>query len=100
MAKKVTQKPAKSGQVKKKQPNYDYDCSYNFSIYQIAKDYKFVVIHPGDLDLNGAIMIRNKKSLVAYLEECAVYGKKVLQIFEGAAILDSQVSASVKKRKP
>lgn len=46
-----------------------FDCSYKFEDFEEAKKYKYVVITYGDLDLNGAFMLRSKKDLNAYLKE-------------------------------
>jgi len=51
-----------------------YDCSYDFDNEKLRKKYKFVVIKEGDLDINGAIMLKDKKSLKNYLKEIEQYG--------------------------
>ena len=44
-----------------------YDCSYDFNNPGIRKKYKYIVIKKGDLDLNGAMMLKGKRDIAAYL---------------------------------
>lgn len=89
-------KPVVSRRLREAKPVYD--CSFKFDDYNEAKKYRFVVITHGDLDLNGAMMLRTWKDVVAYLKQNAELSQyrsnEVLQIFKASALLNVTQSAS------
>ena len=59
-----------------------YNCSYDFDDKNKRKPYKFIVISKGDLDLNGAMLLKGKKDVNIYLKENEKYGSGIEAILE------------------
>ena len=59
---------------------YDYVCTYDV---ELAKDenFKYIVIIEGDLDINNAIFLKDKRSLNLYLAENKGSLRQVLGVF-------------------
>ena len=47
---------------------YDYICTYDVEVAK-AENFKYIVIIEGDLDINNAIFLKDKRSLDLYLAE-------------------------------
>jgi hypothetical protein len=63
-----------------------YDCSFDFDNPEIAKDYKYLVISDGDLDINNAILLHRKKDLREYLKHHKESGRGKVGAFKCSLI--------------
>jgi len=45
----------------------EYDCSNDFDKPITRKRYKYLIVYPGDLDLNGCMMLRTREDVKKYL---------------------------------
>jgi hypothetical protein len=59
-----------------------YDCSFDFNTPKSAKKYGYLVVTEGDLDLNGAMLLRRMKDLREYLKEHEEYGRGKVSAFK------------------
>jgi len=62
-----------------------YDCSFDFDEANKRKNYKFVVITKGDLDINNAMMLKTRNDLknwIKELKQCYSFPDRVLAIIE------------------
>ena len=57
---------------------YDYICTYDVEVAK-AEYFKYIVIIEGDLDLNNAIFLKDKRSLDLYLAENKEFGSRAVE---------------------
>jgi hypothetical protein len=60
----------------------EYDCSFDFKDIPKRKNYKYLVIKEGDLDINNAMLLRTKRDVLNYLREQKIYTDKIICVIK------------------